>query len=150
MPGVGQLDDGVESLVTVTDNEKIRLTPNRSFGAGVHRCLGKSLARMELSVVGTEWLRAIPDFVLEPGYTPGFTFTQGGAIMPRSLPLRWGKGEPPARTRSTAKHVATAFDTAAQSTADWLRTIPTLKVVVSAGNSLRPRWQIQDSNLGRR
>jgi hypothetical protein len=32
------------------------------------------------------------------GCTPGFTFTQGGAIMPRSLPLRWGRGEPPART----------------------------------------------------
>jgi hypothetical protein len=43
-------------------------------------------------VVATEWLRAIPDFELEPGCTPGFTFTQGGAIMPRSLPLRWGKG----------------------------------------------------------
>jgi hypothetical protein len=85
-------------LVTVTDNEKIRLTPHRSFGAGVHRCLGKSLARMELSVVVTEWFRAIPDFELEPGCTPGFTFTQGGAIMPRSLPLRWGKGEPPGRT----------------------------------------------------
>jgi cytochrome P450 len=83
------LDDGNESLVTVTDNEKIRLTPHRSFGAGVHRCLGKSLARMELSVVAAEWVRAIPDFELEPGCTPGFTFTQGGAIMPRSLPLRW-------------------------------------------------------------
>jgi hypothetical protein len=47
---------------------------------------------MELSVVAAEWLRAVPDFELEPGYTPGFTFTQGGAIMPRSLPLRWGKG----------------------------------------------------------
>ena len=42
--------------------------------------------------------------------------------------------------------VATAFDTAA----DALRTIPTLNVVVSAGKSLSPRWQIQDSNLGRR
>ena len=47
---------------------------------------------MELSVVAAEWLRAIPDFELEPGCTPGFTFTQGGAIMRRSLPLRWGKG----------------------------------------------------------
>jgi cytochrome P450 len=92
------LDDGNESSVTVTDNEKIRLTRHRSFGAGVHRCLGKSLARMELSVIIAEWFRAIPDFELEPGCAPGFTFTQGGAIMPRSLPLRWGKGEPPGRT----------------------------------------------------
>jgi hypothetical protein len=50
------------------------------------------------------WLSCSPartasqDFELEPGCTPGFTFTQGGAIMPRSLPLRWGKGEPPGRT----------------------------------------------------
>jgi hypothetical protein len=37
-------------------------------------------------------LRAIPHFELEPGCTLGFTFTQGGAIVPRSLPLRWGLG----------------------------------------------------------
>jgi cytochrome P450 len=92
------LDDGDESSVTVTDNEKIRRTRHRSFGAGVHRCLGKSLARMELSVAVAEWVRAIPDFELEPGFAPGSIFTQGGAIMPRSLPLRWGKGEPPGRT----------------------------------------------------
>lgn len=92
------LDDGDDSLVTVTDNQKIRLTRHRSFGAGVHRCLGKSLARMELSVIVAEWLRAIADFELERGCTPGFTFTQGGAIMPRSLPLRWGRGEAARRT----------------------------------------------------
>lgn len=62
---------------------------HRSFGGGVHRCLGKGLARMELTVIVAEWLRAVPDFRLEPGFVPGFTFTQGGAIMPSSLPLRW-------------------------------------------------------------
>jgi hypothetical protein len=46
--------------------------------------------------------------------------------------------------------VATAFDAAAQTAADDLRMIPTLNVVVSAGNSLLTGWQIQDSNLGRR
>jgi len=83
------LDDSEESSVTVTDNERIRLKPHRSFGGGVHRCLGKALARVELTVIVAEWLRAIPDFGLERGFTPGFAFTQGGAITPSSLPLRW-------------------------------------------------------------
>jgi site-specific recombinase XerC len=46
--------------------------------------------------------------------------------------------------------VAIAFDAAAQTAADDLRAVPTLNVVVSAGNSLLTGWQIQDSNLGRR
>ena len=39
----------------------------------------------------TEWLRAVPDFELERGFTPGFTFRQGGAVTLSSLPLRWGQ-----------------------------------------------------------
>ncbi len=85
------LDDSEESSVTVSDDGKIRPKQHRSFGGGVHRCLGKALARMELTVIVAEWLRAVPDFELEPGFTPSFTFTQGGAIMPSSLPLRWGQ-----------------------------------------------------------
>jgi integrase len=46
--------------------------------------------------------------------------------------------------------VAIAFDTAAQSAADRLRTDPQLKSVAAGPVSLRPWWQIQDSNLGRR
>ncbi len=94
------LDDGEESeasSMTVTDQQKIRPKPHRSFGGGVHRCLGKALARMELAVVVAEWLRAIPDFELEPGFTPRFTFTQGGAIMPSRLPLRWATSVSAAR-----------------------------------------------------
>src|SRR5260370_23588515 len=83
-------DASEEPSVTVPDHERIRPKPHRSFGGGVHRCLGKSLARMELAVIVAEWLSAVPDFDLEPGFTPRFTFTQGGAIMPSSLPLRWG------------------------------------------------------------
>jgi cytochrome P450 len=83
------LDDSEESSATVTDHEGIRPKPHRSFGGGVHRCLGKTLARMELTVMVTEWLRAIPAFELERGFTPSFTFTRGGAITPSSLPLRW-------------------------------------------------------------
>ena len=83
------LDDSEESAMTVTGDGKIRPKRHRSFGAGVHRCLGKALARMELTLIVAEWLRAVPDFELEPGFAPGFTFTQGGAVTPSSLPLRW-------------------------------------------------------------
>jgi len=85
------LDDSEKSSVTVTDDGKIRPKPHWSFGGGVHRCLGKALARMELRVIAAEWLRAVPDFELERGFTPSFIFTQGGAVKPSSLPLRWGQ-----------------------------------------------------------
>jgi cytochrome P450 len=85
------LDDSEKSSVTVIDGAAIRPGSHRSFGAGVHRCLGKALARMELTVIVSEWLRAVPDFELEPGFAPSFTFTQGGAVTPTRLPLRWGQ-----------------------------------------------------------
>ncbi|MDR3656224.1 MAG: hypothetical protein P4L48_11280 [Mycobacterium sp.] len=47
------------------------------------------MPRIEMIVLVTEWLRAIPDFELEPDFAPRFTFTQGGAIKPSRLPLRW-------------------------------------------------------------
>jgi cytochrome P450 len=86
------VEGGEKSSVAVTEDGRIRPTRHRSFGAGVHRCLGKALARVELSVMVAEWLRAIPDFELEHGFTLGFTFTQGGAVTPSSLPLRWATG----------------------------------------------------------
>ena len=89
MPGVDNLDGSETSSVTVTEDGKIRPKQHRSFGAGVHRCLRKALARMELTVIVAEWLRAVPDFELERGFTPSFAFAQGGAVTPSSLPLRW-------------------------------------------------------------
>jgi cytochrome P450 len=83
------LDDSEQSSVNVTDGAAIRPRSHRSFGAGVHRCLGKALARIELSVIVSEWLRAVPDFELERDFAPSFTFTQGGAVTPSTLPLRW-------------------------------------------------------------
>jgi cytochrome P450 len=85
------LDDSEKSSVTVNENGTIRTKPHWSFAGGVHRCLGKALARMELAVVVAEWMRAVPDFELERDFTASFTFTQGGAIMPTSLPLRWAQ-----------------------------------------------------------
>ncbi len=41
-------------------------SPNRhlGFGAGVHRCIGSTLARMELTTAVTAWLERIPEFSL--------------------------------------------------------------------------------------
>ena len=36
-----------------------------AFGAGIHRCAGSNLARMELLVALEEWLARIPDFRLD-------------------------------------------------------------------------------------
>jgi len=83
------LEDSGKSAVTVTEDEKIHPKPHWGFGGGVRRCLGAVMARMEMIVLVTEWLRAIPDFELEPDFAPRFTFTQGGAIKPSRLPLRW-------------------------------------------------------------
>lgn len=83
------LDDSGKASVAVTDDGRIHPKPHWGFGGGIHRCLGAAVARMELTVLATEWLRAIPDFELEPDFVPRFTFTPGGAIKPGRLPLRW-------------------------------------------------------------
>lgn len=58
------------------------------FGGGPHRCLGAHLARMELNLVVEEWLRRIPDFEVEPGFTPRIGWPANTHSL-TSLPLRW-------------------------------------------------------------
>jgi hypothetical protein len=59
------------------------------FGGGPHRCLGSHLARIELTVVVDEWLKQIPDFEPQPGYTPDINFPSTSFAL-KSLPLGWG------------------------------------------------------------
>jgi cytochrome P450 len=58
------------------------------FGGGPHRCIGSHLARLQLSVVLTEWLRQIPDFELPPDYVPEVRFPSTYLAL-RTLPLSW-------------------------------------------------------------
>lgn len=57
------------------------------FGGGPHRCVGAHLARMEMNVIVTEWLRRIPDFELPPGYRPEIKWPSPTSTLPE-LPLR--------------------------------------------------------------
>ncbi len=58
------------------------------FGGGPHRCLGSHLARMELNLVVNEWLRRIPEFEVEPGFTPKIKYPANTFSL-TSLPLCW-------------------------------------------------------------
>ena len=57
-----------------------------AFGAGIHRCAGSNLARMELRVAVEEWLAQVPDFEL---VDPRLVTWAGGQVRgPRSIPIR--------------------------------------------------------------
>ena len=57
-----------------------------AFGAGIHRCAGSNLARMELRVAVEVWLEKIPEFEL---VDPTLVTWAGGQVRgPRSIPVR--------------------------------------------------------------
>ena len=60
------------------------------FGGGPHRCLGAHLARMELNLIVEEWLRRIPEFQVQPGFSPQITFPANTFSL-ASLPLCWDR-----------------------------------------------------------
>jgi cytochrome P450 len=56
-----------------------------AFGAGIHRCAGSNLARMELRVAIEEWLARIPEFEVED---PALVTWAGGQVRgPRNVPV---------------------------------------------------------------
>ncbi len=56
-----------------------------AFGAGIHRCAGSNLARMELRVAIEEWLARIPEFRLAEGAE--VTWAGGQVRGPRTVPV---------------------------------------------------------------
>jgi len=56
-----------------------------AFGAGIHRCAGSNLARMEMRVAIEEWLAQIPQFRLDP--TGEVTWAGGQVRGPRRVPV---------------------------------------------------------------
>ncbi|MCU0261829.1 MAG: cytochrome P450 [Ilumatobacteraceae bacterium] len=59
-----------------------------AFGAGIHRCAGSNLARMELRVAIEEWLARIPEFEIED--PEGVTWAGGQVRGPRTVPVVFG------------------------------------------------------------
>ena len=61
-----------------------------AFGLGIHRCIGSTLARMEMRVALEEWLARFPDFTLKPGAV--IKWSAGTVRGPRQLPIVLGPG----------------------------------------------------------
>jgi cytochrome P450 len=59
--------------------------PHLAFGFGVHRCIGEQLAILELRVIVSEVMRAIPDYQLVPGTV--ITHRPWVSRGPMSLPV---------------------------------------------------------------
>ena len=57
-----------------------------AFGAGIHRCAGSNLARMEIRVAVEEWLKRIPEFEVTDAAL--VTWAGGQVRGPRSIPVR--------------------------------------------------------------
>lgn len=58
-----------------------------AFGAGIHRCAGSNLARMELRVSIETWLDRIPEFEISDA--EGVTWAGGQVRGPRTIPVRF-------------------------------------------------------------
>ncbi|MEV6644294.1 cytochrome P450 [Amycolatopsis sp. NPDC051371] len=68
--------------------DRERTTPQHlGWGSGEHRCLGRHLARVELRVMLTELLSALPGFRLQPGAEVRRTFGVIRGVA--SLPVQW-------------------------------------------------------------
>jgi len=66
--------------------------PVLAFGGGAHSCMGAHLARLEMKVCITEFLRRIPDFQVADGAR--IDYWPGGVVGPKTVPLSW-LGAPP-------------------------------------------------------
>jgi cytochrome P450 len=84
--GIGSANTDEEALPDAFVVDLTRNAKHMAFGAGVHRCLGSHLARVELRTTLREWHRRIPDYEVAPGTTLNFMF---GLRQVDALPLVW-------------------------------------------------------------
>ena len=68
-------------------NFRRKRKPNLAFAGGVHSCMGAHLARLEMKICITEFLRRIPDFGLKQGTQ--IEYWPGGVVGPKTVPLSW-------------------------------------------------------------
>jgi cytochrome P450 len=61
--------------------------PILAFAGGPHSCMGAHLARLELKISISEFLRRIPDFRVQAGAK--IEYWPGGVVGPKTLPLTW-------------------------------------------------------------
>jgi cytochrome P450 len=85
---IGSANTDEAELADAYDVDLTRNTKHLAFGAGVHRCLGSHLARLELRTTLREWHKRIPDYEIAPGTELNFMF---GLRQVDSLPLFWSK-----------------------------------------------------------
>lgn len=86
LPQLYGLDDREVEDPTRVDFDR-SVSRHLGFGAGVHRCLGSHLARIELRVFLEEWTKSFPAFSLARGADPKFV---GGIVwVPDEIPLVW-------------------------------------------------------------
>jgi cytochrome P450 len=83
---IGSANTDEKELPDAYDVVLTRNTKHLAFGAGVHRCLGSHLARLELRTTLREWHKRIPDYEIAPGTELNFMF---GLRQVDSLPLLW-------------------------------------------------------------
>jgi cytochrome P450 len=61
--------------------------PILAFAGGVHACMGAHLARLEMKISITQFLKRVPDFQVKPGTK--IEYWPGGVVGPKALPLIW-------------------------------------------------------------
>ena len=72
-------DDPEEIIIDRAVNRHV------AFGAGIHRCLGSNLARMEMNVAIEEFLKMVPEFEIEDASK--VTWAGGQVRGPRTIPV---------------------------------------------------------------
>jgi cytochrome P450 len=61
--------------------------PILAFAGGVHSCMGAHLARLEVKICISEFLRRIPNFKVKDGCK--IEYWPGGVVGPKLVPLVW-------------------------------------------------------------